>query len=1003
MRLDRAPLTKGLASVRQELSQVGSQMMSIGARTVAMGSAIIGSLAAPIKMAADFEESISKFRFMFGDAADSAKAWGDEFAAQVGRSQAQIVEFMGNAQALLVPIGFEGDTATGMSKQLTELAVDLASFYNTTDADAMRDLQSALVGSSETMLKYGVIANEAAVKQELLNNSIDPTEATNLQKVQARYNIILRDTIAAQGDATRTSGSATNQFRALRASVSDLAINIGNAVLPVVSRLLKDVVGLIKPLGDLASRNAGVIASFAATGAAVAAAGAGLVGLGIAAKVSASAVSVVGVAYAAAASIASAAWTAVTAAFFVITIKARLSAAAAAIAWTVASTAVVAAWKTASSVLGTAISTAAIVASAALSASVWAATALAISASFLGVGATLSGVALGASAAWAAASAVVGVAWALVGTELTAVAAAAGLSWAGAATLVSGAWVAASGVVSAMAAAAMAAWVTGAGLSGAAIAALGAAFAAVGIAGTGAAGATGAAWSATGVITALLATKEVAQAAIVSAAWSVAGTVASLAWSSFTAVLSAALAPATLLAAAALVVKIAWAAAWATISGPILPFIAAVGTAVAIIGALAAAAGVAAAKGTSFRSSWEAIKGTLGAVAGAAQRTGNILISALKTGDYATAWRAAMAGIKLAIAEGLIGGQAMFAAFFKSVVQMLKNFVAQFTLSMAMLSQAAKKPWKAAEIGANVAMRLAAFDITAGIKFDPKKIKEDAESELSKLEKELAEREAQGKADEITGKAAADASQKQKDEIKDLEKKGKLTAEQAAAKLAEIEAQEKAAKSAEKIAEQNQDAYENEIKALRERITALAANEDAAERLRLKNQGLTDEQIADVMQLREVEKGLAQDKEAGQMQVNAVERAGDAMIEAGKSPADVMAEEQKRIKDLRKQGLIDEQTEKEALQEAELRAMQRDLDKGIDAERKRLGLDKKDAGMRQPTASIATTNLRALQTTSGPQDKQARLLDIANKKADKQIEKLDAVVAAVGKLGLFHA
>ena len=1005
MRLDQAPLKRGLGSVRQEISQIGSQMMSIGTRTAAMGASIVGSLAAPIKMASDFEESLSKFQFMFGDAADSAKAWGDEFAAQVGRSQAQIVEFMGNAQALLVPIGFEGDTATEMSKQLTQLAVDLASFYNTSDSDAMRDLQSALVGSSETMLKYGVIANEAAVKQELLNNAIDPTAATNLQKVQARYNIILRDTIAAQGDATRTSGSATNQFRALRAAVSDLAINIGNAVLPVVRTLLKDMVGLVKPLGELVSRNTGVIASFAAAGAAIGAAGLSMIGIGIAAKVAAPAIAAVGMAYTAAATIASAAWTAVKAAFFVVTIKARISAAAAAIAWTVASTTIVAAWKAASSVLGTAISTAVIIASAAIAAAVWGATALAISASMIGVGATISAVAVGASAAWAAASAVVGAAWALVGVELTALAATAGLSWAGASALVSGAWAAASGIVSASAAAAMAAWVTGAGVGGTALAALAAAFTAAGAVGVGAAGATGAAWTATGVVTALFAAKETAQAALVSGAWTVAGAVASMAWSAFTAVLSAALAPATLLAAAALVVKIAWAAAWATVSGPLLPIIAAIGATVAGMTALGAAAAVTAAKGTSFKSTWEGIKGTLGTLAGVANRTGNILISALSAGDYSAAWKAAMAGIKLAIAEGLMGAQAVFGSFFNSILEMLKKFAVEFTLSMAMASEAMMKPWKAAQVGATIAGRLGSLDIAAGLQFDPKKMAADAEAELARLEKELADKRDQKAADDITGKAAADAAKQRKDEIADLEKKGKITAEQAAAKMAEIEAEEKAAAAAEKTAERNATNYENEIQAIQERIAALKEGENAAERMRLKNKGLTDEQIDEAMKLREEEKGIEREQEKGRLQINAVERAGDAMIEAGQSPADVLAEEQKRIQDLKQKGLIDEQTEREAMQEAELRAMQRDLDKGIEAERKRLGLDKKDtaATSRGPTASVATNNLRALQTAGGPQNRQVKLLEQANAKADKQIEVGQAVVAQIGKLGLFHA
>ena len=94
-----------------------------------------------------------------------------------------------------------------MSKQITALATDLASFNNLADDDVLRDLHAALTGSGEVMKKYGVIVSEAAVKQELLNQGLDPKNATEQQKVMARLAIIMRGTTAAQGDAARSAGS----------------------------------------------------------------------------------------------------------------------------------------------------------------------------------------------------------------------------------------------------------------------------------------------------------------------------------------------------------------------------------------------------------------------------------------------------------------------------------------------------------------------------------------------------------------------------------------------------------------------------------------------------------------------------------------------------------------------------------------------------------------------------------------------------------------------------
>jgi hypothetical protein len=280
-------LTRGLQKARANVDKFGSDLMGFGTKLAGIGSLMAVPLAASVRVAANFEEAISKFNFVFKDAKDSAKDWADGFAKQVGRSRLQVVEFLADTQALVMPIGFEDGAAVEMSKQLTTLAVDLASFNNSADSDVLRDLHSALVGSSETMLKYGVIANEAAVKQELLNMAINPKDATNQDKVLARYNIIMRGTVAAQGDATRTSQSFTNQMKALNGSLSDMAVEVGTAVLPALSKIAANFVAIIRPLAEIARQNPEVVMSFAAVSVAVVASGVAIYGFGIAAKVAA--------------------------------------------------------------------------------------------------------------------------------------------------------------------------------------------------------------------------------------------------------------------------------------------------------------------------------------------------------------------------------------------------------------------------------------------------------------------------------------------------------------------------------------------------------------------------------------------------------------------------------------------------------------------------------------------------------------------------------------------
>lgn len=220
---------KGLQNAQNRLNSFGKSALAIGSSMSATGIAMMAPL---LFAAATAQEVGSKFDTVFGNNAEAVREWGDEFANQVGRSRTQITEFLASNQDLFVPLGFDSDSAESLSKQVTGLAVDLASFNNKADADVMNDLQAALTGSGEVMKKYGVILSQAAVDQELVRKGMDPKAATEAQKAQARLNIIMAGTTAAQGDAVRTGGSFTNTMKALTANASDLSVVLGEHLIP---------------------------------------------------------------------------------------------------------------------------------------------------------------------------------------------------------------------------------------------------------------------------------------------------------------------------------------------------------------------------------------------------------------------------------------------------------------------------------------------------------------------------------------------------------------------------------------------------------------------------------------------------------------------------------------------------------------------------------------------------------------------------------------------------
>jgi len=208
---------------------------------VTLGAAVVGLGGYATGMAGNFQEVKGKFDTVFGESAPAATLEIDKMARAMGRSKAQLTEMAANTQDLLVPLGFARDKAAGMSVQIAQLAVDMASFGNKSDADAINDIQAAMTGSGEVMKKYGVVLSENTLKLELerMGHKGSAESANEQMKALARLNIIVRGTSDAHGDAVKTGGSFGNQMKRIMALVQDLGIKIGSIFMPAAEVFLQ--------------------------------------------------------------------------------------------------------------------------------------------------------------------------------------------------------------------------------------------------------------------------------------------------------------------------------------------------------------------------------------------------------------------------------------------------------------------------------------------------------------------------------------------------------------------------------------------------------------------------------------------------------------------------------------------------------------------------------------------------------------------------------------------
>lgn len=249
-----AQIKKELDKIKRDLDRTGREAgqafvpMQQGAQL-----AFAAITAYSIKAAADAAEIENAFNVAFGSSAKAAKAFAVELANEVGRSVTEIQSGMSRMQLVLTGMGVSGEKALKITEALTKRAVDIGSLWNVSDAEALQAIISGISGESEPMKRFGAVINETAVKAELLRLGFkgNAEQASDMAKAVARANLILQKTASANGDAARTADSTANQFKRARAEFHDAAIELGNELLPAVTKLTASTADLLDEFGKL--------------------------------------------------------------------------------------------------------------------------------------------------------------------------------------------------------------------------------------------------------------------------------------------------------------------------------------------------------------------------------------------------------------------------------------------------------------------------------------------------------------------------------------------------------------------------------------------------------------------------------------------------------------------------------------------------------------------------------------------------------------------------------
>lgn len=193
-----------------------------------------------VSAASQVEEMQNKFNVVFQGINEEVDAWAENYADAINRNKNDIKTYLADQQNLLVGFGMTRREGAELSKQMTTLALDLASFANIDEKSSVDAMTKAVMGESEAAKRLGAVLNDSTRAQAMetlgLKGKYDSLD--QLTKMQVNYQAILQQSPDAIGDCERSMGSYESTMRGFNSKLKELKELIGQFFMPVAKKIL---------------------------------------------------------------------------------------------------------------------------------------------------------------------------------------------------------------------------------------------------------------------------------------------------------------------------------------------------------------------------------------------------------------------------------------------------------------------------------------------------------------------------------------------------------------------------------------------------------------------------------------------------------------------------------------------------------------------------------------------------------------------------------------------
>lgn len=257
-----AAVVKKLEESGNKFEKTGEKISKVGNKiTLGVTTPVVAAGAAIYKYSSDLTEAENKTKEVFKNMSGDVLTWSQTSLDKMGMARSTALDAVSLYGGMATAMGLTRKRATDMSKSLTELSVDLASFHNTSLDQASTALKSIFTGETETLKNYGIVMTEANLKAYALSQGIKTnySEMSQAEKVQLRYNFVLNASKDAIGDYERNCGEAASQMKKLPEALKELATSFKDNVEPVITPIITSLNGAIVSFGKWSKTTKNVV------------------------------------------------------------------------------------------------------------------------------------------------------------------------------------------------------------------------------------------------------------------------------------------------------------------------------------------------------------------------------------------------------------------------------------------------------------------------------------------------------------------------------------------------------------------------------------------------------------------------------------------------------------------------------------------------------------------------------------------------------------------------